>query len=360
MPSSALLDSEKTIEIPLQISSASLGLSTEFLFLGSIDGSVRKYDLASGKVVKAIRDLGDEISSVKPTSGDEIWVACGRKLYCFSLNSDRMILDAGDAKHAIELCDDEEDILNELDLNGKESMLAFSTDSGLVGVVEISTLKSSKMKSKHESICGTVKFVPDRPRELVSGGYDSAILHFDFEERSLLSRRDITNQLSSSGMSMSPPFIMSTAMSLSGILAAGTADGQLWVGLGGEKVTPAATSKKSSQKVKKSRKWDGLRSDVNSEVLLKAVEGPIVALAFFGTSNSTLLASTLQGTIIQYTILRGELPQLREDWRKEITHVQKVNVLLVQNSHILVGGVGKTGKGCMEFCRIVEEPLSSE
>ena len=42
-----------------------------------------------------------------------------------------------------------------------------------------------------KQICGTVKFIPDRPRELVSGGYDTAILHFDFLQGNLLSRRDI-------------------------------------------------------------------------------------------------------------------------------------------------------------------------
>jgi len=40
-------------------------------------------------------------------------------------------------------------------------------------------------------VCGSVKFIPDRPSELVSGGFDSAVLHFDFLQASLLSRDDL-------------------------------------------------------------------------------------------------------------------------------------------------------------------------
>ena len=40
-------------------------------------------------------------------------------------------------------------------------------------------------------ICGSVKFIPDRPREIVSGGYDTEILHFDFVQNDVLSRLKI-------------------------------------------------------------------------------------------------------------------------------------------------------------------------
>ena len=36
-----------------------------------------------------------------------------------------------------------------------------------------------------------MKCIPDRPSEIVSGGYDSAILHFDIGQGSILSRFDI-------------------------------------------------------------------------------------------------------------------------------------------------------------------------
>jgi hypothetical protein len=91
-------------------------------------------------------------------------------------------------------------------------MLAFSCDSGLVGVIDISTKQVTKMRTLHTNvglkvgakfgspsrrlipihkICGTVRFVPNRPSEILSTGYDSALLHFDIAQGSVLSRFDI-------------------------------------------------------------------------------------------------------------------------------------------------------------------------
>jgi|ERR1700722_5389198 len=139
-----------------------------------------------------------------------------------------------------------------------------------------------------EQICGTIKFIPDRPSELVSGGYDQALLHFDFLQCKLVSRRNLGEPPCSmsvvlrayghseaalpfvGGMSLSPPFVVSTAMSSTGILAAGTADGRLWLGFGGERYL-ASPSKK-----RRSRKWAGLREA--DELMIHVAEGPVVAL----------------------------------------------------------------------------------
>lgn len=78
------------------------------------------------------------------------------------------------------------------------------------------------------------------------------------------------------GMALAPPFIMSTAMSLTGVMAAGTADGRLWLGFGGEKRPSPGTSRK-----KRTKKWEGLRDD--DELAIKIVEGPIVAMCVCGS-----------------------------------------------------------------------------
>jgi len=61
---------------------------------------------------------------------------------------------------------------------------------------------------------------------------------------------------------------MSLAVSTSGVLAAGTADGRLWIGFGGEKIPNVASKKKV-------KKWEGL--DAASTLIIKVAEGPIVA-----------------------------------------------------------------------------------
>lgn len=63
---------------------------------------------------------------------------------------------------------------------------------------------------------------------------------------------------------------MSTAFSSTGILAAGTADGRLWIGLGGQK-----GSVKNKAKAK-SRKWNGLKDE--EHLCIKVADGPVVAM----------------------------------------------------------------------------------
>lgn len=95
-------------------------------------------------------------------------------------------------------------------LDSGKKHLAFSTDLGVIGVVELSSQSISKMKEKHTNvgtdssgvavvligtgiqICACVKFIPDRPREIVSAGYDETFLHFDFLEGDILSQCKIS------------------------------------------------------------------------------------------------------------------------------------------------------------------------
>ena len=82
-------------------------------------------------------------------------------------------------------------------------------DSGAVGVVDLATRSVRRMKIRHNSvrlnksrvdvliykilkICAAVRFIPDRPSELISGGYDSTLLHFDFRQDTILSRREFS------------------------------------------------------------------------------------------------------------------------------------------------------------------------
>jgi len=75
-------------------------------------------------------------------------------------------------------------------------------------------------------------------------------------------------------MALSPPFIMSLAVSSTGVIAAGTADGRLLIGFGGEK--GSTTDAKTKKKAKKAKRWNGF--DQDESLLIKVAEGPIVTL----------------------------------------------------------------------------------
>lgn len=76
-------------------------------------------------------------------------------------------------------------------------------------------------------------------------------------------------------MSLSPPFILSLVVSDTGLIAAGTADGRLWLGRGGEKIPPSSSAISKTKK-KKKKYWEGLKDDESSEWIV--AEGPVVGM----------------------------------------------------------------------------------
>ncbi|KAJ7219435.1 WD40-repeat-containing domain protein [Mycena pura] len=337
-----------TLYTPAPISALAFSQSG-LLFAGSDDGSLRVYDLSSFKVCRAVHGLLAEISSIacseRPGSDlCDVWLACGRQAYSFKMTSTKLVQTAADATVLLQLCDadNEDDVLNELALNPPKTHLAFCTDSGCVGVVDLSTQTVSRMKTGHSSICGVVRFIPDRPRELVSGGYDSTLLHFDFMLGTVLSRRDIPLWPVADGISLSPPFVMSAAIASGGTMAAGTADGRLWLGFGGDKGGLTA----SAAKKKRSRKWEGLNSE--DEHIEKVAEGPVVAMAFSAVSVLTL--STLLGNVSQYQIFPqvNQKMQLVKIWEGK-SGVTKVNSLAVDKERIVIAGLTGHAKGIIEI-----------
>ncbi|KAK0498629.1 WD40-repeat-containing domain protein [Armillaria luteobubalina] len=320
----------RTLYTPAHVSSLAFGHSGH-VFAGCDDGTLRVYDLSTFKVLKAIRGLGSEVSSivcVKRPGSDlrDVWIACGTRVHLFQMDSPAMILTLSDALESVEVCSsDGDDVLNEISLDAGKSQLAFCTDNGLVGVIELGSKRVSVMKTKHENVCGCVKFIPDRPRELVSGGYDKALIHFDYAQGSVLSRHDISIPPTSGSMSFSPPFILCTALSTTGVIAAGTADGHVWLGRGGMRVP---------SKGKKSRKWNGL--DVEKTSTHKLADGPVVAIAF--CDSDTLIFSTLLGSVtelrLSHDCKEGE-EQFMPIWQQQAKSLAKVNALVVDDKKII-------------------------
>ncbi|KAL0066411.1 hypothetical protein AAF712_006453 [Marasmius tenuissimus] len=72
---------------------------------------------------------------------------------------------------------------------------------------------------------------------------------------------------------------MCTAISPAGALAAGLADGRLWMGFGGEK---SASPKPPGKK--RARKWNGLAEE--GEIVEKVADGPVVAAAFIDADSA--------------------------------------------------------------------------
>ncbi|KAN0123897.1 WD40-repeat-containing domain protein [Russula decolorans] len=336
---------QHTLLIPAQVATLTY-TQNGMLILGSDDGSLRLYCPPDTTVVRAIRGLDSEVSSVisvTPNNGGfgHVWVACGSSVKLFNLDTPQLVQSNVNALTVINIGENEGDA-NEISVSENQKTLAFAMDSGIVGVVDLTTKSIRRMKTQHNSVSATVRFIPDRPSELISGGYDSTLFHFDFRQGTVLSRRTFTSlpQLESSAVSLSPPFVLCLSVSSTGAIAAGTADGYLVIGLGGDK----------RMSVKKTRKWGGLREDMS--LSYKIADGPVVALAFL--DPTVIITCTLLGVISRH-ILSTE--GNAEDWRIEsipvaqTEFIAKVNTLAVHSDSVAVGGFRADGKGLAELYR---------
>ncbi|VDB82906.1 unnamed protein product [Peniophora sp. CBMAI 1063] len=333
-----------TFQLPTHVSSLRYTHSRKLL-VGSDDGSLRVYHPPDVRVVKAIRGLGDEVSSIalhRKPKGDEdegrAWVACGTQAILFDYQAEKLVLTRSDALDTIVLSEDEDDVLNEIAVNSTGKTLAFSTDSGAVGVVDLASRRVRRMKTRHSNICGSVSFIPGRHNELVSGGYDSALLHFDFSLGNLSSRQDFSAAPQASGISLSPPFVLCLSVHTQGICAVGTADGHLWIGRGGE---DRERGKSSSTKRKR---WNGLAED--QAQMTRVADGPIVAVAFIECTQ--VLTCTLRGVLSCHNISASDSSgsfTVAPIWTTQVMGMEKVNALSVNLPHISVGGFNSQGKG---------------
>lgn len=191
------------------------------------------------------------------------------------------------------------------------------------------------MRASHTNVCDAVRFIPDRPSEILSAGYDSTLLHFDVNQGSLLSRFDVAGPPPSGGMSLSPPFVHCVAFSEHGAVAASTADGRVWVGRGGDK---SAASKK-----KRHRKWEGLREDEGNWV--SVAEGPVVSVGFIDPES--FVTCTLLGSLSQWKI--GAEPKgNRVVWSRNVGQLEKVNCMRSGGIYLAVAGFSSDSKGLVE------------
>ncbi|KAG9053379.1 hypothetical protein FS842_008269, partial [Serendipita sp. 407] len=193
------METSTSIEVPSTISS--MDAKNDIVVLGCEDGTVRRYRLPEKRVRKAIMGLGASVSWLRFSSlkGQEnhVWFACGMSIFCFDL-SDPNTLDSI-SSHIMRLSDaaarisvepeGEDDEINEIAM--KKDMMAFTTDSGRVGFIDLATQTVTFMRQVHRNIAMPISFVSSRLSEICSGGYDNTLLHFDAQTGSLLSHYDL-------------------------------------------------------------------------------------------------------------------------------------------------------------------------
>jgi len=353
-----------TLSLPAQVTTVLFSSSTSDLAVGSDDGSVRIYSSPYSKVKRAIRNLGDPVSGAVFAGQPEcLWIASGRSLLQYNIAEEsKLILDKSDAIISKTFGEDDEDALNDVAMNATQSHIALTSDSGEVNVLEISSGDVREMRTKHSSIAWKAAFVPNKTNELVSGGYDCTLIHFDYRLGTLLSSFEIpaTPGLAP-GISSVPPFITAMTISTLGVMAAGTADGRIWVGGGGSK---SSTPPDKGRSNKKARKWNGL--DEKEGSMTKVAETLIGDLLFLG--HDQLLSCTVSGKLYLYKLVpataiepnlrpgqvgskRQVLQELWTTWCNSFEKVDKMAFYRAPDGsakQVAICGLGKDGKGIVE------------
>lgn len=343
------------IETPSPVSC--IDIVDSVVVLGCEDGSVRRYDLPATKVQKALIGEGQSVSWIRFCSvkGKEhyIWLATGMEIlqYNFALQHGEelmtgTILRTKDATARISVPPEtEDDEINEIAL--KKDHLVFTTDSGRIGCVELSSNTVTFCRQMHRNIALPIAFVPSRPTEICSGGYDNTLLHFDVRTGTLLSHFDISPPLpqgeNTPGISLSPPFALGLAINSDDIVACSTATGHVWLGYGGSKKAS------STQGKRKSRKWNGLKSSDGSWLL--AGNGPIVAVVFNPANDAQLITLSLHGNISSFEIpdSTAEQPSSQPQWTVPPRKMIKAATLVVSSTGILSCGVTANNRGVLEL-----------
>ncbi|XP_021907582.1 WD repeat-containing protein 53 [Carica papaya] len=178
------------------------------------DGCICWFDMRC-KDVQFIMDVSnDPISSLSFKSGNEdiIYVSSEKEIKCFDLHK----LDGASWK-PLGSYNYNKDEINQIACNSRSSFLASADDTGDVKIIDIHQHCIYKtLRAGHASICSSVQFIPWRPWEVITGGFDSKLIMWDFSKGHPCKILDFglpeMNGCSTAGQCFNPAFVHALAV----------------------------------------------------------------------------------------------------------------------------------------------------
>ena len=191
------------------------------LLSGGEQGEMCLWNLNGEAPTKIKASDDDDVTSITCSQQrpHEIYAACGQSILQFDTRQ------LSGPVHTYSYNDDE---INQIALNEKETHIAACDDAGHVRVISTHDRRLFKTLRKHTNICSTVTFRPKRQWELISGGLDSMLLQWDFSKSKNfcninMQEIGVQDEGSQDSYLVNPPFVHSVAISQDGnIVACGT------------------------------------------------------------------------------------------------------------------------------------------
>lgn len=180
---------------------------------GGEEGEVCLWD-RTGTLLHKIHSLTEDCTSVwiSKTTENIFYLASGTAVKMY---------DERNLQQSIESFQFNEEEINQIVLDEKESYLAACDDSGEVRIISLEEKRLYKtLRRKHTNICATVCFRYRKPWEIFSGGMDCNLVHWDFSRPKCLNQfnmQELQDAPSDLGAYMvNPPFFHHLAMSPDG------------------------------------------------------------------------------------------------------------------------------------------------
>ncbi|GAB6020567.1 WD repeat-containing protein 53 [Chamberlinius hualienensis] len=130
----------------------------------------------------------EDVASVIVSKADEniVYVASGKHIYILDLRK----LDGDSWTDTKFTCEDD---INQIVMTDNEQMLAVADDSSNVSLYDIKNSSLISRLNKHRNSVSCLKFRKLKQRQLISGGYDCMLLHWDVLKGRHLSSADLAN-----------------------------------------------------------------------------------------------------------------------------------------------------------------------
>lgn len=142
-----------------------------------------------------------------------------------AFGTDVLIFNAAQPEEPVYVFQSNQDEVNQVVLDDKEQFLAACDDSGEIKIYGLSDRKVYKtLRFKHTNICSTVLFRSKRNWEVLSGGMDCRLIHWNFSKPKCLNQFNMQELHSTSNDAsaymINPPFIHHLAANADGSLTA--------------------------------------------------------------------------------------------------------------------------------------------